>query len=174
VISRFKLEAEIWVPQNLDVVWSTGAKLENLDRVTPSDFNIVLKQSGPVTEGSQFSISIKPFGLPIHYEWHARIMDVIDTPNKKEFVDIQERGPFLFWKHKHSFERGQRDVFGARSGTRVAYKNPGTWVRERVEYSMPLNIVGQIGHALFMKKELERVFAFRRVAFAQLLNSQEN
>jgi ligand-binding SRPBCC domain-containing protein len=38
----------------------------------------------------------------------------------------------------------------------------GTLIRDHVEYALPLGPLGELGHALFVRWQLERIFDFRR------------
>ena len=52
------------------------------------------------------------------------------------------------WHHRHEFSA----VDG------------GTVVRDRVRYALPLGAVGAVAHALFVRRDLEKIFDFRREA----------
>jgi ligand-binding SRPBCC domain-containing protein len=82
--------------------------------------------------------------------WIARI-EVWESG--RLFVDCQLRGPYRFWHHRHVF---------------VACAE-GTVVRDRVRYALPLGRLGELAHAAFVRRDLERIFDFRRAAVAQLL-----
>ncbi len=70
------------------------------------------------------------------------------------FVDIQVRGPYALWEHTHTFERdGEHAVL----------------IGDRVRYALPLGPLGQIAHAAFVKRDLERVFDYRERAVAERL-----
>ena len=64
------------------------------------------------------------------------------------FVDVQLEGPYRSWRHVHEFEEAPG----------------GTLVKDRVAYEMPFGKMGAIARALFVGRQLEGVFDFRRVA----------
>jgi ligand-binding SRPBCC domain-containing protein len=66
---------------------------------------------------------------------------------------VQLKGPYQLWRHTHEFEETA----------------DGTLVRDHVEYALPLGPLGQLAHALVVKRDLERIFAYRRGAIAKLL-----
>jgi ligand-binding SRPBCC domain-containing protein len=69
------------------------------------------------------------------------------------FVDEQEAGPYAQWRHTHRFEpRGHATV-----------------MHDTVEYREPFGPIGQLAHALFVRRMLDRIFDFRRDATNLLL-----
>ena len=78
----------------------------------------------------------------ISFLWEA---EVIEYNKNVNFVDFLRHGPFALWRHYHLFE--------AREG--------GTLMTDRVEYKPPLCILGEIANHLFIRNELERIFAVR-------------
>ena len=53
------------------------------------------------------------------------------------------------WRHRHEFE--------ALGGNR-------TLVRDRVDYALPFGPLGSLSHAAFVRRDLARIFDFRREA----------
>ena len=80
-------------------------------------------------------------GIPM--TWLTEIKHVIEG---EQFVDEQRIGPFRFWFHEHRFI--------AASG--------GIEMIDRVHYVMRGGALGALAHALFVRKRLESIFAFRR------------
>jgi ligand-binding SRPBCC domain-containing protein len=37
-------------------------------------------------------------------------------------------------------------------------------VRDRVRYSLPFGLLGEVAHVLFVQRDLDNVFAYRRAA----------
>ncbi len=62
-------------------------------------------------------------GVPIRQPWLARIEDFRWNDH---FCDVQEQGPFRFWRHCHSVREASQ---GGQAGTVV---------RDEVEYTLPL------------------------------------
>ena len=40
-------------------------------------------------------------------------------------------------------------------------REPGTWIRDRVEYEVPFGVLGLIGHAIYLERDLKNMFAYR-------------
>ena len=68
------------------------------------------------------------------------------------FVDVQVSGPYRLWRHLHTFA----EVPG------------GTEVRDRVEYALPFGPVGDVAHALFVRRSLREIFDFRQRVMAEV------
>ena len=73
------------------------------------------------------------------------------------FIDVQVRGPYALWEHTHTFEPD-----GAHA----------VLIGDRVRYAMPLGLLGQAAHAVFVKRDLKRVFDYRERAVAERLQPQ--
>jgi ligand-binding SRPBCC domain-containing protein len=74
----------------------------------------------------------------------------------KRFVDVQLRGPYRLWRHEH--------VFSAVPG--------GTEVRDHVEYELPFGALGTAAHAVWVRRQLERIFDYRARAVEQLFPAE--
>ena len=69
-----------------------------------------------------------------------------------EFEDVQERGPYRRWIHRHRFEQNGKE----------------TVIRDRVEYELPFGPIGRLVHALFVRRQLQAIFDFRREAIEKI------
>ena len=68
------------------------------------------------------------------------------------FVDAQLWGPFARWEHRHRFLEGPETVPGS---------VPGTWVEDRVTYSLPGGPLGRAAHGLGIGRRIAALFDFR-------------
>jgi len=101
--------------------------------------------------GDVIDYRIRLYGVPVH--WRTRI-EVVEAPNR--FVDVQEKGPYALWRHSHSF----RDLGGGE-----------TEMKDRVEYAMPLGVVGEIAYRLFVARSLAQIFEYREHKLAEIMGS---
>ena len=99
-------------------------------------------------KGAEIEYNIKWLGLPIH--WKTLISEY-EPP--ASFVDQQEKGPYTLWRHHHTFEE----------------TSAGTRVGDHVEYALPLGVLGEIAHAVMVKRQLEAIFRFRQREIGNLL-----
>ncbi len=98
--------------------------------------------------GWMIEYRLRLHGLPLR--WVSRI--ALWEPGQT-FVDVQVRGPYRVWRHRHEFERVGR----------------ATLVRDQVEYALPLGPLGELAHVAFVERDLARIFDYRRAAVARLL-----
>ncbi|HVZ89821.1 MAG TPA: SRPBCC family protein [Polyangia bacterium] len=77
------------------------------------------------------------------FRWRT-VIEVFEPGSR--FIDVQANGPYALWRHLHEFV----DVPG------------GTMIRDRVEYALPLGPLGELAHALFVRRQLEQIFDYRR------------
>ncbi len=148
--SYHELKMEQWVPQPLDKTFSFFKKCENLEPLTPDFMNlkIVDKSTDKVTEGTTIDYQLRLHGIP--FSWQSKITEW--EPNQR-FADIQTKGPYSFWHHKHEFEE----------------KNGGTLLKDHVTYKVPFGILGDLLANQFIKKDLEDIFSYRRSKINELL-----
>ncbi len=61
------------------------------------------------------------------------------------FVDVQLKGPYAFWHHRHSFTE----------------KDGVVEVTDEVHYDVGYSLLGKLLHALVIKHQLNAIFAHR-------------
>lgn len=123
----------------------------NLEQITPPflRFRILTPRPLEMKKGALIDYRLSLFGVP--FRWRTRIEEWIPS---ERFVDLQIRGPYALWHHTHTF-------------TSVG---PGqTLMRDRVEYRIPMGILGRIVHTLFVRRTLKIIFDYRAEMTAQLL-----
>ena len=122
----------------------------NLEPMTPPWLHFQVTNSGPVTmeAGTLLHYRLRLHGFPIR--WTTRI-ESWEPPHR--FVDTQLRGPYALWEHAHDFESD----------------GEGTVIRDRVRYAIPYGPIGSLAHALFVRRDLERIFDYRAAAFRRLV-----
>jgi ligand-binding SRPBCC domain-containing protein len=117
----------------------------NLQAITPAWLHFRVLTPEPVTmaAGTLLEYRLRLHGVPLR--WLTRI-EVWEPPVR--FVDVQVRGPYRLWHHTHSFEPA----------------GDGTLMGDRVRYALPLGPLGELAHAVLVRRDLERIFAFRHAA----------
>lgn len=141
------LERRQVVPRPLKEVFPFFASPANLERITPPQLGMNIITPPPIVmrEGALFDYVVSLRGMPMR--WTTLITDY-DPPHR--FVDVQLKGPYSFWHHTHTFEE----------------TDEGTVLGDTVRYALPLGPLGALAHALFVKRDLEQVFAYRRKVIA--------
>jgi ligand-binding SRPBCC domain-containing protein len=165
------LQFEKWVPFPLERVFAFFSNPENLPRIMPaaSDTKILgVKRVAPPSPpagaaedsaagvGSTIATSfrVSPF-LPVRAQWIARITEF---EWNHYFADVQEKGPFKRWHHRHEFRADTREGVA------------GTLVRDVIEYEVGFGLIGAIADALFVRRQMESTFAHRQQVLQSLLS----
>jgi ligand-binding SRPBCC domain-containing protein len=145
------LEREQRVALPLERAFEFYGDARNLESITPPwmGFHLTTPPPRPMRAGALIAYRLKLHGLPVR--WKTRI-EAWEPPHR--FVDVQLSGPYSLWEHTHTFE-------GRDDGTIV--------IRDRVRYSLPLGPLGELAHSLFVRRDLRRIFDYRREAVARLL-----
>ncbi len=146
----YTLDQEQWIPQPLAVVFSFFSTPANLDAITPDwvGFKILTPEPIEMRAGTLIDYRIKIHGIPMR--WRT-LISAWEPPLR--FVDEQLVGPYRKWVHTHSFEE----------------RDGGTLCRDHVEYAVP---GGALVHSLFVKPDVTRIFAHRRLALESRFGSR--
>jgi ligand-binding SRPBCC domain-containing protein len=139
-IREFK--TELWLPLPPEKVFPFFADAFNLEAITPPwlNFNVLTPRPIPMREGTLIDYRLRVRGLPLR--WRTRI-SAWQPPHR--FVDEQLRGPYRQWIHTHTFE----------------VRDGGTLCRDIVQYAV---LFDYIMHPLFVRRDVEKIFAFRQAA----------
>jgi ligand-binding SRPBCC domain-containing protein len=143
------LETRGWLPKPRAEVFPFFADPANLARITPSWLGFRLRSPAPpMVAGAVFDYRISWLGVPIR--WRAFIRE-FDPPVR--FVDVQVRGPYARWEHRHLFleEAG------------------GTWIEDRVTYRLPLGVLGRLAHAVVVQRQLAAIWRYRERRIGELV-----
>ena len=146
------LEREQRIPAPPEAVFPFFEDAGNLEAITPPflGFRVVTARPIAMRPGALIEYRLKLHGVPVR--WRTRI-ERLDPPFM--FVDAQLSGPYRLWHHTHVFEPDGRG---------------GTIMRDRVRYALPFGPLGTIAHALFVRRDLRRIFDFRHEAVARRLD----
>jgi ligand-binding SRPBCC domain-containing protein len=131
-----------------------GAALVRVDRVSPPGAAPGSPEAGA---GTVIEVSVKLFPpLPFRTPWVARI---VEFERLRHFADVQDRGPFRRWEHRHEFEAREE---GGRDGTVV---------RDVLEYDVGMGVLGELAERSFVGPRMARTFAHRQATLESLLTS---
>jgi ligand-binding SRPBCC domain-containing protein len=123
----------------------------NLEPMTPPWLHFEVTTPGELVlrQGARLDYKLRLHGVPVR--WQTRI-EAWEPPER--FVDIQAKGPYSLWEHTHLFEKDGDDA---------------TLIHDRVRYAIPLGPLGALAHWLFVRRDLERIFDYRRKAASERL-----
>jgi ligand-binding SRPBCC domain-containing protein len=173
---RHTFQAEQWLPYPVETVFDFFANPENLPRLMPAWQKARIEEAtlvpppfrpgsdpyGPAPrgvaagKGTRMTISFLPFPhAPFRLPWDA---EITDFEWDHHFCDVQHRGPFAYWKHCHRLES---QIRGALRGALLS---------DQVEYELPLGPLGDVAHSLFVRGQMEQIFAYRHRLTAELMS----
>jgi ligand-binding SRPBCC domain-containing protein len=170
----YHAQFEQWVPVPVERVFLFFANPGNLPRIMPPETGTALIRvnlvpppgvspvRATVTDeeplagaGSEIvtAFRVVPF-LPFRVRWIALITDF---EWNHYFVDVQKKGPFKSFRHRHELRAE------ARSGV------SGTTVRDSIEYEIGFGFVGELAQKFFVARQLQRTFEYRQKTLERLL-----
>jgi ligand-binding SRPBCC domain-containing protein len=144
------LERSQHVPVGVDEAFAFYGDADNIELITPSwlRFRILDPRPDALSAGARLEYSLVLHRFPIRWTTEIRTWEP-----PRRFVDFQVRGPYRVWEHTHNFE----PVDG------------GTLIADRVRYAIPYGPLGALAHAVFVRRDLQRIFDHRRDRVAALL-----
>ena len=150
MMRTYTLHRELLAPHPLAKVFDFFSQSENLVRITPPwmHFRILTPQPVEMKQGALIECALRVRGIPLR--WLTEI-ERWDPPF--EFVDIQAKGPYRYWRHTHRF----LEVEG------------GTSIVDHVEYALPFGVLGRLAHRLQVGEDIARTFDYRAERVQSLL-----
>jgi ligand-binding SRPBCC domain-containing protein len=158
-----------WVPFSLERVFLFFANPENLPRIMPPSTRTRIdalrlappreqastptpKLAGP---GSEIvtSFRVVPF-LGVRATWIARITEFEWNDH---FADIQVKGPFRIWRHRHELQAESRDGVA------------GTTVSDKIECKVGFGVIGAVALKYVLARQIVSTFRYRQKVLPQLL-----
>ena len=136
------LEARVWLARPRPEVFAFFADPRNLAALTPPRCGVrLLSPVSTLAAGTVLDVRVRVLGAPLRSRIYIR---EYDPPYR--FVEVQVRGPWARWEHRHQFLE----------------ENHGTWVEDRVTYRLPLGPLGQLAHAAIVHRRLQALWRYRR------------
>jgi ligand-binding SRPBCC domain-containing protein len=148
-----RLERRQFVARPLDEVFAFFAEAGNLERITPPwlSFRVLTPDPVQMAIGTLIDYRLRLHGIPLGWTSQIEVWNP-DSPTP-QFVDRAIRGPFSLWHHRHRFSAS----------------GDGTIVSDEVHYAPPLGALGEVANRLIVARDLDRIFAHRHQAVAQIL-----
>lgn len=140
---------------NINQAWDFFSNPKNLKELTPKHlgFNITNELPDRMHPGMLITYRLSPIkGFPV--TWVTEITQVSE-PNY--FIDNQRFGPYSMWHHQHFF----KEVEG------------GVEMDDIIHYVIPFGIFGRIAHSLFVRRQLNGIFAYRKKVLKELFGEIE-
>lgn len=136
------LKAKITVPAPRDEVFPFFADAHNLEELTPDllRFRVLTPAPIPMAVGTLIDYRLKLRGIPIRWK---TLIGAWRPPF--EFIDMQLKGPYRHWHHRHTFEETSG---GTELGDIVHYAVSGGPLAPWIERS-------------FVRGDVEKIFRHR-------------
>ena len=147
------LERQQWIGRPLEEVFDFFSRAENLALITPPWMDFDLKTPIPIEMrlGTRIDYRISLIGVPMR--WRT----LIDRWNPGSgFSDVQERGPYAWWEHRHEFHP----------------MGGGVLITDRVSYRLPFGWIGLVAHWLVVRRALDGIFDFRFGRIQEILTDR--
>ena len=136
-----RFEYSSYVDAPVAEVFSFHEREDALEILTPPDPPVeVVRREGGIRPGAVVELRIGRW--PFRMTWLARHAEF---QQDRHFVDVQERGPFAHWEHRHEF----------------APEGSGTRMTDRVTFSLPLGFVANPLFGGLATRQLRKMFAHR-------------
>lgn len=143
-MKKYELYRETVLQVTMLEAWDFFSNPSNLSKITPAemDFNVVTKDLPQhIHNGLLIDYIVRPLaGIPL--KWKTQIC-AVNAPHS--FVDEQLKGPYAYWHHEHTFEEKDGKVL----------------MKDKVTYSVPFGVFGQLANSLFVRSKLEEIFNYR-------------
>jgi len=139
----YTLEVRQFINCSMDEAWLFFSSPGNLSKITPSHMGFQITSGAPakMAPGQIITYRVSPFpGFTTNW-----VTEITHVSEGKYFVDEQRFGPYRMWHHEHHFEA----------------QGEGVLMTDRVSYKLPFGWLGKLAHALFVKRQLQQIFAFR-------------
>jgi ligand-binding SRPBCC domain-containing protein len=138
------------VRRPLAEVFDFFSRSGNLQQITPPWLRFEMRSPEPIEirVGTEIEYRLRLHGIPLR--WVSRIDQ---WQRDRMFVDRQLHGPYRLWLHRHEFN----------------WVPGGTAVLDSVGYALPFGPLGELAGPAFVRRDLERIFDYRRAAVARLL-----
>lgn len=139
----YEIKTSQFIKRPLAEVFEFFSRPENLAQVTPAKlhFRILTPQPLEMKQGAVIDYTIKLFKIFVH--WRT-LITAFEPPYR--FVDEQIKGPYSYWHHNHIFKE----------------VNGGVEIQDTVSYSIPFGLLGKLLHAVWIKRDLEGIFEYRK------------
>ena len=131
----------------LEETFAFFADPHNLEAITPPWLRFrIVEAPAHLERGALLRYRLRLFGVPIGWLTEIRAWD---PPG--EFTDVQMRGPFQLWEHRH----------------RLTAIGNGTEITDEVRYRLFLGPLGELVRRVVVGRWLDSIFDYRARAVAE-------
>ena len=139
------------IPLSLEQSWDFFSSPANLKILTPEHLGFEITNDlgdRKMYPGQIISYKVRPiFNIPL--EW---VSEITHVQKPYYFVDEQRFGPYKYWHHEHHFKSIPNGVESM----------------DIIYFKMPLGFIGNAFFKFKVKKDLEKIFSYRREKLEKL------
>lgn len=143
----YQLKKKQLVPAGIDEIWDFISSPANLSKITPEKMGFEIT-SGELPEkmypGMIITYKVSPL-MGIKMNW---VTEITQVKEKQYFVDEQRVGPYSMWHHEHILEEQENGIL----------------MKDIITYRPPMGFLGALANRLFIRKQLDGIFSFRKEA----------
>ena len=132
------------LPISVSEAWNFLSNPGNLKTITPEymGFKILDEHEPKMYAGQIIKYIVTPvLGIPTTW-----VTEITHVSEKDYFVDEQRKGPYKMWHHEH----------------KIIKTDDGVIMKDLITYEPPFGFLGGIANKLFIKKQLNAIFEYRR------------
>ena len=138
----------VWVEAPAQEVFAWHEREGAFDRLSPPWERVeVVDRTGGIRDGAQVVLRLR--AGPLRVRWTLAHQDYIAG---QQFRDVQVEGPFAEWTHLHRF---------------VAEGPTRCYLEDRIDYALPLGLIGKVLGGSLLRRKLERLFTYRHRVLVQ-------
>jgi ligand-binding SRPBCC domain-containing protein len=152
LVKTYLLKTEQAIPISLAEAWDFFSSPLNLAKITPKEMDFVVTSAyngdTKMYPGMIITYIISPL-MGIKMNWMTEITHVKEG---QYFVDEQRFGPYALWHHQHHF----KEIKG------------GVLMNDILNYAIPYGPIGRLANAVFVQKQVKKIFAYREKVIVDL------
>ncbi len=138
---------------SVEEIWDFIKDPRNLKEITPDYMGFLITSEllkNQMYPGQIISYVVKPvLGIPMTW-----VTEITHVEEPHFFVDEQRKGPYKMWHHEHKLVKTEN----------------GVMMTDLITYEPPLGILGALANKLFIRKQLEAIFDYRRKVLDERFN----
>ena len=151
-LAEYTLNREQLIDCPLDEVFAFFSNAANLERITPPWLAFRILSPMPIEMAVGTRIAYQIGWRFVRMKWTS---EIVEWNPKHSFTDVQIRGPYSLWHHRHTFEP----------------RHGGTRMCDTVRYRLPFGPFGKLAHRVQVRRDLERIFDYRAAEIFKLLRN---
>lgn len=150
----YSIKTVQFIAVEITEVWNFFSTANNLQKITPPEMRFKIKDghtAEKIYAGQIIEYIVRPvLNIPLYW-----MTEITHVQHEKYFVDEQRFGPYSLWHHQHHF----KEVPG------------GVEMTDLVHYKIPFWFLGDMAHAMFIRKKLYNIFLFRQKKIDELFSN---